>query len=76
MQTEPTLAGQLPRLPPTLATADAPSESSSDAIDKVKVKEIVGFQEDIRTQKFFECVLLPLGVCLGLILLLRRGLLR
>jgi len=51
------------------------SHPASDAIDRAKAAEITGrdWDDDRRRRKFLELVVLPLGVCLALVMLLRRG---
>lgn len=47
-------------------------EPDIEAVDKEKMKEIMGFQDDDRkTRQFIEYVMLPLGLCLILIMVLR-----
>ena len=61
------------RLHPDAASVD----DDAEVPDKTKKAEILGLdQTDIRLRRFAELVVLPLGVCLALIMLLRRGLLR
>jgi hypothetical protein len=57
-----------------LASAAQPGEAGDPIIDKMKAKEIMGFQdEEFRMRKFLQLVVLPLAVCFALVLLLRRG---
>lgn len=59
-----------------LAVAKSPSsDPAAEAIDRAKAAEIMGrdLDDDQRTRKFVELVLFPLGVCLALVMLLRRG---
>ena len=63
--------------PIALAVVEPSGSSTPDFIEKTKAREIMGFQDDDRTiRKFLELVVFPLGVCLVMILLLRRGLFR
>lgn len=51
-----------------------PQTSKSDPLEKAKVGEILGEpQQDRQIRRFFELVVLPLGVCFLLAMLLRRG---
>ena len=63
------------RVRTALCAATNSSDPESESIDKAKTAEIMGrnLDEERKTRKFFELVLLPLGVCFMLIMLLRRG---
>ena len=66
-----------PTAPVSVGTQSAAEDAAAVEMDKAKVREIMGFDDDQRTiRKFFELVVIPLGVCLALVVLLRRGLLR
>lgn len=54
--------------------ADQPGPSTADPLEKTKLSEIIGEQqEDRRARRFLELVVLPLTVCLLLAIVLRRG---
>lgn len=65
---------------PDVSSADEPSgQVDPGAVDKAKLKEIMGYKDkdDEQTfRKFLEFVILPLSVCLAMIVLFRRGLMR
>lgn len=62
------------RSPVTLASAAQSDQARDDVVDKMRTKEIMGFQDDeLRTRKFLQLVILPLGICFALVFLLRRG---
>lgn len=58
-----------------LTAATNSSDPAPEAIDKAKAAEIMGrdLDDERRTRKFLELVILPLGVCFMMIMLLRRG---
>lgn len=58
-----------------LTAATNSSDPAPEAIDKAKAAEIMGWDldDERRTRKFLELVILPLGVCFMMIMLLRRG---
>lgn len=59
-----------------LASAEPVDRASQDMVDKMKAREIMGYKdEERRTLKFFQLVVLPLGICFVLIMLLRGGIL-
>lgn len=62
-----------------LSVAEPPGQADPDAVDKAKLKEIMGYKDkdDEQTfRKFLEFVILPLSVCFAMIVLFRRGLMR
>lgn len=68
------LPSALKGMQPAISAAETPAESETDAMDKAKVNEIMAVQDDERkVRKFLELVVLPLGICLALVMLLRRG---
>lgn len=59
------------------SVAELPGQTDPDVVDKAKLKEIMGYKDDEQTfRKFLEFVILPLSVCLAMIVLFRRGLMR